>query len=319
MIFKAYTKLARNTNSGFITKTHASAEKVLLDQGIIAIESRDCWFDIYAVTFKLAVNIALADNNQAACDDYLARGQQIVVTRKLWRLEMLLNVLAQKVALHFNDIELFNELNNKNIREKYWLEEYYLWKTKEEYHAIQAIYFLHKNISSKTLFHTEKLLKVCMDGGQTLEIAKAKIIQALAYSSTDNDNKAFKVLHEACQYCTRYKIKQVFYEVPTSIEYLLIKFKKYSVDLLTVLEAKFISDIINGFKKHSQSDFGSLGLSHREQQLVPLLMQGHSNKQMASVLGISDNTVKFHLKNLFAKVNVNNRNEAAIYFIKADG
>lgn len=292
--------------------------KTLLEQGFTAIELRDCWFDIYAVTFKLAVNIALADNNQTACKDYLERGQQIVVSRKLWRLKILLNVLAQKVALHFNDNDLFNELNNKIIREKDWSEELYLWKTKEEYHAIQAIYFLHKNVSNKAIFHTEKLLKICIVGKQVLDIAKAKIIQALAYSSTDNHSKAFNVLYEACQACSRYKLKQVFYEVPKSIEHLLIKFKKHSGNLLTIEEMDFINDIISGFKKHSQSDFNALGLSHREQQLIPLLTQGHSNKQMASILGISDNTVKFHLKNLFTKINVSNRNEAAIFFIKVN-
>ena len=290
--------------------------KKLLEQGITALELRDCWYDIYAVTFKLAINLALADNDKSACDDYLSRGKKIVIKRKLWRLEMLLDVLAQKVSLHFNDNYLFEELNNKIIREKYWLEELCLWKAKEEYHVIQAISFLQKNASSKALFHTEKLLKICMDSKQIIYISKAKIIQALAYSSTDNNNKAFKILHDVCQDCARYKIKQVFYEVPASIEYLLIKFKKHSVDLLNKLESYFIKDVIHGFKNNNnKSDVTKLGLSHREQQLIPLLAQGKSNKQISASLGISDNTVKFHLKNLFAKIRVRNRNEATIFFL----
>lgn len=228
---------------------------------------------------------------------------------------MLLDVLEQKVALHFNDNDLFDQLNNKIIREKYWLEELYLWKAKEEYHATQAIYFLQKSSSSKALFHTEKLLKICTQSKQIIDISKAKIIQALAYSSTDNNNKAFKVLHEVFLDCAKYKIKQVFYEVPASIESLILKFKKHNDGLLKRLESDFINEVAHGFKNDNKSDLTKLGLSHREQQLIPLLIQGQSNKQMSVTLGISDNTIKFHMKNLFAKISVHNRNEATIFFL----
>lgn len=231
---------------------------------------------------------------------------------------MLLDVLAQKVSLHFNDSTLFEELNNQIIREKYWSEELCLWNAKEEYHIIQAIFFLQKNASSKALFHTEKLLKICMDSKQIIYTSKAKIIQALAHSSTENNHKAFKILQDVCQDCAKYKIKQIFYEVPASIEYLLIKFKKHSADLLKKIELDFISDVIQGFKKNNKSDLAKFGLSHREQQLIPLLIQGQSNKQISASLGISDNTVKFHLKNLFAKIRVHNRNEATIFFLTND-
>jgi LuxR family maltose regulon positive regulatory protein len=294
---------------------HLDTAKELLEQSITALELRDCWHGIYAVIFKLAINLAIVDNDKSACQDYLSRGKIIVTKRRLWRLEMLLDVLAQKVALHFNDKELFQSLNNKIIREKYWSEELYLWKAKEEYHAVQAIYFLQKNASSKAIFHTEKLLKICTDGQQIIDISKAKIIQALAYISIDNHTKAFKLLHEVCQNCAAYKIKQVFYEVPPGIEYLLIKLKKHNDNLLTKLELGFINNIINDFKKQHRPNLNKFGLSHREQQLIPLLLQGKSNKLISANLGISDNTVKFHLKNLFSKIQVHNRNEATVFFL----
>ncbi len=288
--------------------------KKLLEQGITALELRDSWYDMYAVNFKLAINLALGDNDKLVCDDYLCRGREVALKRKLWRLEMLLDVLEQKVALHFNDNNLFDQLNHKIIREKYWVEELYLWEAKEEYHATQAIYFLKKNSSNKALFHIEKSLKICMENKQVIGISKAKIIQALAYSSTENNKKAFKILHEACLNCARYKIKQVFYEVPASVESLLLKFKKHNGGLLKKRDSDFINEVIHGFK-NNKSELTKLGLSHREQQLIPLLIQGQSNKQMSATLGISDNTVKFHMKNLFAKLNVHNRNEATVFFL----
>lgn len=41
-------------------------------------------------------------------------------------------------------------------------------------------------------------------------------------------------------------------------------------------------------------------------------MRGHSNKEIGAQLHISDETVKSHLKTLFAKLNVRDRTDAAI-------
>ena len=50
-------------------------------------------------------------------------------------------------------------------------------------------------------------------------------------------------------------------------------------------------------------------LSNREREVVELLLQGKSNKLIASALGISDRTVEFHLKNIYAKFQVRSRIE----------
>jgi DNA-binding CsgD family transcriptional regulator len=50
-------------------------------------------------------------------------------------------------------------------------------------------------------------------------------------------------------------------------------------------------------------------LSNREQEVAKLLLQGKSNKLIASALGISRRTVEFHLKNIYAKYQVSSRIE----------
>lgn len=52
--------------------------------------------------------------------------------------------------------------------------------------------------------------------------------------------------------------------------------------------------------------------SERERQAVELLIQGRSNKQIALALGVSVRTVEFHLSNIYAKLGVNSRTEAAL-------
>jgi two-component system, NarL family, nitrate/nitrite response regulator NarL len=55
------------------------------------------------------------------------------------------------------------------------------------------------------------------------------------------------------------------------------------------------------------------GVSPREQQILQLLVTGASNKMIAIRLGITEATVKVHLKTLLRKIDVNNRTQAAIW------
>lgn len=54
------------------------------------------------------------------------------------------------------------------------------------------------------------------------------------------------------------------------------------------------------------------GLSCREQQVLGFLRRGHSNKDIARSLDLSEGTVKAHLRNIMRKVGVRNRVELAM-------
>jgi DNA-binding CsgD family transcriptional regulator len=53
-------------------------------------------------------------------------------------------------------------------------------------------------------------------------------------------------------------------------------------------------------------------LSKREQDVVRLLLEGKSNKLIAQALNITERTVEFHLKNIYAKQQVNSRMELVL-------
>ncbi len=61
------------------------------------------------------------------------------------------------------------------------------------------------------------------------------------------------------------------------------------------------------------------GLTAREQELLASLSHGRTNQQIAGDLSISLNTVKFHLKNLYGKLDVKNRAQAVASYLNASG
>jgi DNA-binding NarL/FixJ family response regulator len=53
------------------------------------------------------------------------------------------------------------------------------------------------------------------------------------------------------------------------------------------------------------------GLTRRELEILQLLAEGHSNAQLARMLWVTEQTVKFHLSNIYRKLGVSNRTEAS--------
>ncbi|MBV8241290.1 MAG: response regulator transcription factor [Hyphomicrobiales bacterium] len=56
----------------------------------------------------------------------------------------------------------------------------------------------------------------------------------------------------------------------------------------------------------------ALQLRAREQTIIALVGSGRSNKEIGRELGITPETVKFHLKGIFRKLNVHRRAEAVL-------
>ncbi len=58
-------------------------------------------------------------------------------------------------------------------------------------------------------------------------------------------------------------------------------------------------------------------LTPRERELLTALAKGHSNDQIARELGLSINTVKFHLRNLYDKLAIKNRAQAVAFYFSS--
>lgn len=55
-------------------------------------------------------------------------------------------------------------------------------------------------------------------------------------------------------------------------------------------------------------------LTEREKTMLAALAKGRTNTELAAELGISINTVKFHLRNLYEKLGLRNRSQAIAFF-----
>jgi DNA-binding NarL/FixJ family response regulator len=77
--------------------------------------------------------------------------------------------------------------------------------------------------------------------------------------------------------------------------------------------------LIDEFKSMSRPERESgpaLRLTERELDVLRLVAQGHSNKEIAARLFISENTVKNHVRNMLEKLQLHSRMEAVMYAVR---
>ena len=83
----------------------------------------------------------------------------------------------------------------------------------------------------------------------------------------------------------------------------------------SVLESQVAAKMMNRFRQPKAQEQAPLheDLTEREMDVLKRVAQGLSNQEIADELFIGVKTVKFHITNIFNKLNVEDRTQAAIY------
>ncbi len=87
-----------------------------------------------------------------------------------------------------------------------------------------------------------------------------------------------------------------------------------AVEGQTVLDESISTRLANILRSDKLSPSpGQVEFTAREEQIVAQIAEGKSNKLIARELGISDGTVKVHVKNILRKLNLSSRLETAVW------
>jgi len=77
--------------------------------------------------------------------------------------------------------------------------------------------------------------------------------------------------------------------------------------------------VVETFRQATEEDTTDSDLSSRETAILEQLCEGLANKEIAYRLGIAANTVRVHLRNIYEKLHVRSRTEAAMKYLKIRG
>lgn len=160
------------------------------------------------------------------------------------------------------------------------------------------------------------LMDIHMPGGDGLE-ATRKIKEVLPYTKiiiltiSDEDQTLFEAIKSGAQ---GYLLKKI---EPQDLFEMIRGVFQGEAPISGAMAAKILGEFakqrsVGVPEQKSPQD----SLTQREREVLGLLSQGATNKEIAGSLFISENTVKNHLKNILEKLHLENRVQAAVFALR---
>ncbi len=100
---------------------------------------------------------------------------------------------------------------------------------------------------------------------------------------------------------------------PEELIYAIAHVARGEAIISPVMATKLLGEFTSLAQKKAQRIAQETALSPREEEILKLVAGGASNKEIASTLFISENTVKTHLRNIMGKLHLKNRYQAVAY------
>jgi DNA-binding NarL/FixJ family response regulator len=125
-------------------------------------------------------------------------------------------------------------------------------------------------------------------------------VPIIALTIYDNDREIFDAL---CNGANGYLLKNT----PPAR---LLEALKEAVEGGSPMSPMIAARVVNLFRTFRPPEHADYRLTPQETELLKLLLEGHHKKTAARELGISFHTVSFHLKNIYAKLQVHSKTEA---------
>jgi len=143
---------------------------------------------------------------------------------------------------------------------------------------------------------------------------RARLIRAQVVRRSRSDEAALPDLQRAVALAAELQIVEPFYEHADLKPLLRRLGRELWEPSGDPVQAAFVAQVLAATASVEPESAGRFALSGREQEVMQELAFGSTNKEIARALDMTENTVKFHLKNVFGKMGVDRRAHALALF-----
>ncbi len=148
------------------------------------------------------------------------------------------------------------------------------------------------------------------DGLEAIRLIKREMphVKIIMLTVSDDNQHLFKAIKSGAQgYLLKNLEPQQLYDFLDSIS-------RGEAPLSGIIAAKILQEFMNPVPGVGQAAEEVIDqLTARETTILHLVAEGKTNKEIASELVISENTVKIHLRNILEKLHLKNRIQIAVY------
>ena len=262
------------------------------------LDNREAWFDIYMAAFRTIARSKLLEQDITGLDTFFEAAFKHSQAEDLGRLENLLKALQistyldcgrQVQALElYRDWTITGTLNSS------------VWREQEMLCVAQARALAHLDDRSTAISKLTELSNTARNQGNNRNLSYA-LCWIIALADPDRQVKdlscAFNELTEMQDRLPGTQVLSILGERTTLLK-----------GLATTDSAKALITLVSRTQaeEHNKQPL----FSRRELQVLDQLAKGLSDKEIARILEVTSHTIRFHLKNIYAKTGARNRIEA---------
>ncbi len=158
------------------------------------------------------------------------------------------------------------------------------------------------------------LMDVSMPGYDGLEATrriklKLPTVTIVMLTVRDDEDKLFKAIKNGAQ---GYLLKDT--QAQDMLDMLRAAVRGEAAAITPVLAGRMLEEFRRLSRKAQESPEDEIGiLTYREQEVLSLVAEGATDREIAEALNVSIHTAKSHMRNILAKLHVNSRHEAVKY------
>lgn len=286
-----------------------------LEQTLPEIAEREGWVDAQVLAHQLAVKVACQLGDVEAIESVLERGLHTAQRIELPRLQWQIRTVAIELKLWAGQFDEAQELIaagawcGSDARE----QEFLGWKERSHTHVLRARLALAQRDLSRARMEIAALEAMCDRDIPRVRVKVSLLTALLSFACGDLEAARLRCIALVPALGTLPSTQLFREEGALCIEML------HAILATTLPEGvERTLRIVLGEQAIAGQDLrGSRRkgiLTAREREVLAVMSEGRPNKIAAFEIGLSEATLKFHLRNIYKKLNARNRTEAVARF-----
>lgn len=304
-----------------------AAARQCLSVAMAAIEQTEGWTELYIAAYRTMAAIALTEDGIGAARAVLDAGDD--AARRLGLPRLSFNLASQRVQLllaagALDEAERAAE--NGTLADIAADRHYPVtgWIERDEAIASLARLAIARDDPAQALERLAELERRAHESDAGLRLIQCRILKAIALRKAGELDLAVSSMRQALTETMREGLIRPFLDEGPAVRALLRDTVAHiGVGAMTEALYAWISRLLIAFDgggagEGASEAVGSAIFTPTELSVLQELRTGGSNKEIARRLSTTDNTVKFHMKNIFRKLGVNTRRLAIEVAIRRD-
>lgn len=281
------------------------------------VEHRDGWFDILIAAYRVNTRLAFAESGLPGALEALSHAEQIARDRKMPRLYRLLQIERLR-ALTLSDETrtaglLLSEIGLSTDRGQLEESDDLAFRQGTTFVAVARL-MVRTRRAADALEFIGPAEDLAIRRGQLLSLAKLRVIAAAAHWKLGARTEATSSLLSAIRLLGDQPFSRFIIDEGPEMRYIVQA--ALDGDYVSVpptrAQRRRLSELMHHWVTSGRGvtavDRSDTEAMHR--RYLQLLALGNSNKEIARIMGVSTNTVKYHLKQIFRMLDADNRGRA---------